>query len=113
MHRINLIVVSLARTLYWRIGLETVTWIAALTYLAIHNPYVQSTFSICPLENLGFHYCPGCGLGRSVSFILHGDVMRSVETHLLGIPAAIIIIFRTFSLLKGSLRWKVLDNSVH
>lgn len=113
MHRINLIAVSLARTLYWRIGLETVTWIAALTYLAIHNPYVQTAFSICPLENLGFHYCPGCGLGRSVSFILHGDVMRSVETHLLGIPATIIIIFRTFSLLKGSLRWKVLDNSVH
>ncbi len=103
----------MVRTLYLRIGLETVTLIAAFFYLGLHNPYVQTAFSICPLENLGFRYCPGCGLGRSVSFLLHGDVARSLETHILGIPATIILLFRTFFLLNGSLKGKLLNDSIH
>ncbi|MCL5021399.1 MAG: DUF2752 domain-containing protein [Bacteroidetes bacterium] len=99
--------------LYWRIGLEAIVWIAAFVYFAIHNPYVQAGFTICPLENLGFHYCPGCGLGRAVSFLLHGDITRSIHTHILGIPATIILLSRTFSLLNKSLKGKVLQYSFH
>jgi hypothetical protein len=87
------------RSLYARVGLEAIVWIGAFIYLAVHDPYAQSEFTLCPLKNLGFHYCPGCGLGRSVSFLLHGDVVRSFETHILGIPATIIFFSRIISLL--------------
>ena len=113
MQRTGRIARNVARTLYWRIGLETITWIVALVYLAIHNPYAQAEFTICPLENLGFHYCPGCGLGRSVSFLLHGDLVRSFQTHILGIPATITLLIRTFSLLNNSLKGKVIQSSFH
>lgn len=101
------------RVLYWRIGLETLIWVTALGYLVIHSPYTQTEFTICPLRNLGFHYCPGCGLGRAVSFLLHGDVVRSVQTHILGIPATIMLFCRTFSLLNNALRNRLLQPSVN
>ncbi len=104
---------NLLRTLYWRIGIETLVWMTAFVYLAVHNPYVQAGFSVCPLENLGFHYCPGCGLGRSVSFLLHGDVARSLHTHILGIPATIILLSRTFSLTNKAVKGKVLQSSTN
>ena len=104
---------DLLRTLYWRVGIETLVWITAFVYLAIHNPYIQTGFTICPLENIGFHYCPGCGLGRSVSFLLHGDVVRSFQTHILGIPATIIFLFRTFSLTSKAIRGKVVQASTN
>jgi len=90
------------RELFSAIGLEAVVWTGAFVYLAIHNPYTQAEFTLCPLRNLGFHYCPGCGLGRSISFLLHGDIIRSVQTHLLGIPATIILSIRTLSLYRAA-----------
>ncbi len=101
------------RVAYRRVGPEPFIWIVALLYLAIHNPYAQTEFTICPLRNLGFHYCPGCGLGRAVSFLLHGDIVRSIQTHLLGIPATIILGFRIFSLLNNALKRPSLQPSVH
>jgi len=86
------------------IGVEPIMWIAAFVFLAIHDPYSQSEFSICPLKNLGFHYCPGCGLGRSISFLFHGDSIASFHTHILGIPATIILFFRTLTLLSKTIK---------
>ena len=103
---------KISRVVYKRIGLEAIIWLAAFFYLAIHDPYVQAEFTLCPLENLGFHYCPGCGLGRSVSFFIHGDIARSVQTHLLGIPATIILLSRTFSLFNVALEGKVFQSSI-
>jgi hypothetical protein len=106
-------IMSSIRVVYRRLGPEPFIWMIALVYLAIHDPYVQSEFTICPFRNLGFHYCPGCGLGRAVSFLLHGDIVRSVQTHLLGIPATIILGFRIFSLLNNALKRPILQPSVH
>jgi len=92
------------RHVYREPGFEPFIWIGAFIFLAIHNPYTQTDFTFCPFKNLGFNYCPGCGLGRSVSFLLHGDLIRSFRTHVLGIPATIILTFRTFSLLGISIR---------
>jgi hypothetical protein len=52
---------------------------------------------------MGFKYCPGCGLGHSISYFLHGEVTRSLQTHPLGIIATVILVSRIFSLLKGAL----------
>ncbi|MCL5035172.1 MAG: DUF2752 domain-containing protein [Bacteroidetes bacterium] len=97
------------RVLYWDIGLEILVWTSALIYLAVFNPYLQSDFTICPFSRLGFHHCPGCGLGRAVSFLLHGDLQLSLQTHILGVPATVVLIYRIISLLNQALRKKGLQ----
>jgi hypothetical protein len=86
-----------------RINLEALVWIVGLLLLALINPDGSSHFSFCIFKNMGFKYCPGCGLGHSISYFLHGDVTRSLQTHPLGIFATIILVSRIVSLLKGAL----------
>jgi hypothetical protein len=77
---------------------ELVFWVAALLSLAITNPTDETHFTLCPLKLLGFKWCPGCGLGHSVSFLLHGNLHGSLHSHWLGIPAVIIIFHRIYVL---------------
>jgi hypothetical protein len=50
------------------IGLEAAIWIGALLYLAILHTPGETHFTICPINNLGFDFCPGCGLVDVDSF---------------------------------------------
>ncbi len=93
---------SLINSLYKLVGLEGIVWISALIYLATYSNYNQNHFTICPLSNLGIDNCPGCGLGRSVSMVLHGQFLHSFDFHWLGIPALIIILFRIFKLIRNN-----------
>ncbi len=78
---------------------ELVFWILALVLLATANPH-EHHFSLCPLANLGITWCPGCGLGRSITALFHGDVSASFSHHWFGIPALILICYRIYQLTK-------------
>jgi hypothetical protein len=86
-----------------RINLEALVWIVGLLFLAFSHPDGSSHSSLCIFKNMGFKYCPGCGLGHSISYFLHGEVTRSLQTHPLGIFATVMLVSRIFSLLKGAL----------
>lgn len=81
------------------ISVELIFWVAAIIALAMANPQ-EHHFTLCPLANLGFDWCPGCGLGRSISALLKGDIYASFNYHWFGIPALLIIIYRIYQLLK-------------
>ena len=86
------------------IGFEALVWILGLAYLLlIHSPG-ETHFTICPLSNLGFEFCPGCGLGNSISYFFKGDFISSFHSHPLGIFALLIIIFRIFTIIKNNRR---------
>jgi hypothetical protein len=89
---------------YFRLlGLEGIIWTSALFYFAFFvNPF-ETHFTICPLANAGFEHCPGCGLGNSISLFFHGYFSESFNTHILGIPALLIIIHRIYSIIKFNL----------
>ena len=88
----------------WKLlGLEALIWICGLTYLAIHIPE-SSHFTICPLKNLGVDFCPGCGLGNSISYLFRGDIISSFHSHPLGIFALIILIFRIITIINNNRR---------
>ena len=93
-------------TLVWsktkKINPEAFIWVLGLIVLGAINPYGVEHFSICPVKNLGFNYCPGCGLGHSVSYLFHGNIQQSIHTHLLGIPAVLILSSRIFTIVKRS-----------
>lgn len=85
------------------IGFEALIWITGLIYLAFFSPLDQAHFTICPLANAGFEYCPGCGLGHSITQLFSGQLIQSFQTHPLGFFALIVIIFRIFTLIKNNI----------
>jgi hypothetical protein len=89
----------------WKLlGFEVLIWIFGLIYLALINSPEATHFTICPLSNLGFKYCPGCGLGNSISYLFRGDFVSSFHSHPLGIFALVIIIFRIISIINNNRR---------
>ncbi|SFA43539.1 Protein of unknown function [Pedobacter suwonensis] len=91
--------------------LELFFWLTALILLATADGH-QHHFTLCPLANLGFEdWCPGCGIGRSISHILHGEFTESFSEHWFGFPALLIIIYRICTLIRNKKKFKVLTTN--
>lgn len=89
----------------WKIvGFEASVWLLGLFYLALIYSPSETHFTICPLANLGLDFCPGCGLGHSISYLFRGDFTSSFHSHPLGIFALIIIAFRIITIIKNNWR---------
>ncbi len=86
------------------IGLEAAIWIGALLYLAILHSPGGTHFTICPINNLGFDFCPGCGLGNSISLIFQVEIYNSFLSHPLGLLALTVLIIRNIQLIKNNWR---------
>lgn len=91
------------------IPLELVFWIVALVVLATASPVEHghiNHFTLCPLASMGFNWCPGCGIGRSITQLLHGDISASLAHHWFGMPALGIILWRIVELTKYKADYK-------
>jgi len=97
-------------SIFRKANLELFIWISVMVVLALLNPD-QKQVSLCPLHFLGFHYCPGCGLGRSIALLFRGRFAESFAMHPLGFFAISIIGHRIFQLAKRAL-YKAGDESV-
>ena len=84
------------------IGLEAAIWIGALLYLAVLHTPTGTHFAICPFNNFGFDFCPGCGLGNSISLIFQGEIYNSFLSHPLGLLALTVLIIRIIQLIKNN-----------
>src|SRR5687768_973620 len=80
---------------------EALVWIVALTILSFVQPS-ENHFTICPFHHLGLDFCPGCGLGKSISYLLSGDLRESFEAHPLGFFAVLILFHRILQLIKSN-----------
>jgi len=83
---------------------ELVFWVAALIALAMTDPAGKVHFSLCPLKAMGITWCPGCGLGHSISWLFRGDIGNSWHAHWLGIPALGVILYRIYDLSRQRVR---------
>ncbi len=81
---------------------EALIWLAALVYLAVIKPGANQHFGFCLVKRMGVKRCPGCGVGRSVSYLLHGEVRRAFEAHPLGIFALVVLVARIVKLLLSN-----------
>lgn len=72
---------------------EVILWNGALILLAVMN--TGSTTSFCILKNLGISWCPGCGLGHAIHDALHFEFGKSIQEHILGIPATLILFYQS------------------
>ncbi|MFN0152295.1 MAG: DUF2752 domain-containing protein [bacterium] len=88
-----------ARSLLLR---EGAVWLGGLAFLAVAGAAESGGRTFCALRNLGFDWCPGCGLGRSVALLFLGRVAESFATHPLGGAAVFILVARIAHLLYRS-----------
>ena len=95
---------SLVADLWKHPPLELIGWAGGLAVLAIINPHSHGYPDVCLFKRISIPFCPGCGLGRSISCFLHGDPMRSLQVHPLGILATLILAARAITLLNQSIR---------
>ncbi|WP_242920907.1 DUF2752 domain-containing protein [Pontibacter liquoris] len=79
---------------------EAVLWMAGLGALACMDPDGAHLFSFCPWSWFGFNFCPGCGLGHAISFLLHGQWQASWQAHPLGGPALVLLVGRSIKLVR-------------
>ncbi|WP_440999026.1 DUF2752 domain-containing protein [Fodinibius sp. SL11] len=70
---------------------ELAAFSVGLLLLALMDPDTASGPGLCLLENLNFPYCPGDGLGHSVSYIFRGEFNNALEANILG-PFALIVL---------------------
>lgn len=93
------------------IPVELIFWITAFVFMAVAHPAAANEgahFTLCPLANLGADWCPGCGLGRAIIHLFHGNLRESFEYHWFGIPAVLIIGYRI--LILGRYEWTNIKN---
>lgn len=82
-----------------KLPIELIFWCLGLVGLWYMDPLADHT-SLCPLHNLGLEWCPGCGLGRSISFLMKGELVASWNQHPLGGFALGVILYRIFEIIK-------------
>ncbi|MDZ7660273.1 DUF2752 domain-containing protein [Fodinibius sp.] len=85
-------------TYLYRNYFEIAAFSVGLLLLALMDPKTASGPGLCLLENLGFQYCPGDGLGHSISFIIRGEFDNALEANILGPFALIVLSGRVFYL---------------
>jgi hypothetical protein len=86
-----------------KLDLEALFWLMAFIYLAFINPYTPKHLDMCLFSLVGIDNCPGCGLGKSISMIFHGDFAGSFNAHPLGIPAILLIFKRIYKLFRNKI----------
>ena len=84
-------------------NIELIFFLAALAFLFINLSFTKG-YSFCILHNLGFEYCPGCGIGASIHEAMHFNFAQSFDLHPLGIFAFIIISLRIIMLFTSLIR---------
>lgn len=85
--------------LFFRKYFEATVFAAGLFLLALMDPSVTNGPSLCLFEQLGFTFCPGDGLGHSISYTFRGDISSALESNILGPFAILILITRIIYLL--------------
>ncbi|HLF33779.1 MAG TPA: DUF2752 domain-containing protein [Cyclobacteriaceae bacterium] len=84
--------------IYYYFPIEAFIWLTILIALLIYDPAYDRHMSLCIFNRLGIDICPGCGLGRSIAFLIQGDLRNSLAMHPLGMPACLILSSRVINL---------------
>lgn len=79
--------------------LELLMWVGALLYLFFIDPHAEHT-TICLFKIMGFTWCPGCGIGHSISYFMHGEMVNSFHAHWFGSIALFVLLHRVVVLSK-------------
>lgn len=94
---------------YFFLHFEWIALISGLLLMAFLDPFSQAP-SICPIDRLGFDFCPGCGLGTSIAYAARGNLTASFHSHPLGLFAILVIMARIGSIFRRNYEFKKQKN---
>ena len=66
----------------------------------IYNPEEESFFIPCMLYKLTGIKCPGCGMTRSVHYLVNGNLEQAIWYNLMLIPIIILIIYALYRYIR-------------
>ncbi|MCB1303713.1 MAG: DUF2752 domain-containing protein [Leptospiraceae bacterium] len=72
--------------------------IAGPIYLLISFFLTPGAFSICLFYSITGLPCPGCGMTRSIHYLMHGDVIHSLQYHFFGWIVFLLCVYGTVTL---------------
>lgn len=87
---------------------EWVIFSLGLILLALMSPD-NTDASLCLFEWLGVEFCPGDGLGHSISYTFRGNIRAALDAHLAGPAAVLIITLRIVSIWKDMIIYKLTE----
>ncbi|MBK3515835.1 DUF2752 domain-containing protein [Carboxylicivirga sp. N1Y132] len=85
--------------------LEAYFWLIALVSLALSSPDEATHYTLCIFKNLGFNFCPGCGLGHSITYLFHGRLLDAWQAHPLAPIAVVVLLYRSFKILRKDINF--------
>ena len=85
---------------FYKRHFELIFWITALIATALVPLDTSPHYSFCLFKLAGIDFCPGCGIGHSISYLFHGNLSASFNSHPLGLFAVLVIICRISNLLR-------------
>ncbi|MDZ7806811.1 MAG: DUF2752 domain-containing protein [Gracilimonas sp.] len=86
-------------------------WLAfsfGLLLLALMSPD-DAGISLCLFEWVGLDFCPGEGLGHSISYTFRGNMSSALEAHIAGPAAVLILILRIVFIWKNMITTKLTE----
>lgn len=78
---------------------ELYLWLTGLITLALMQPDGKHLFSFCAFSYFT-DWCPGCGLGHAIAYLVRGELMASWEAHPLAMPVIAMLSWRCMELLR-------------
>ena len=78
-------------TYFFKNYFEVLAFSAGLLLLAFMNPESTGGINFCLFEQMGITFCPGDGLGHSISYTFRGDLSNALEANFLG-PFALVLL---------------------
>ena len=94
----ELYMIKLIRT-YIHNHLEWMVFTIGLIALALMSPDTTEP-TLCLLDRFGIAWCPGDGLGHSISYTFRGDFISALEANFVGPFAVLILVLRIIYLIK-------------
>jgi hypothetical protein len=86
----------------WRHRLTVAAPVAIVALLAVHTPGDDGP-TLCPFAQLTGIACPGCGMTRAASYLIHGDLATALHYHpLVPLIAALMLAGWGWYLLRRS-----------
>lgn len=87
---------------------EWLVFSIGLLLLALMSPSDAGS-SLCLFDWIGFDFCPGEGLGHSISYTFRGNFEAALEAHFAGPAAVLILTLRIFYIWKNMIKFKLTE----
>lgn len=82
-----------------RAAVEAFVWTGGIVLMALADPTREALLEVCVIKLAGFAWCPGCGLGHAVGFLVRGQFAEAISSHPLVIPVLAVLIVRVVTLI--------------